>query len=59
MKNKKELLLSAVQLTAVITGAIITAAMNYPLGILFLLPLCAAPLSEIYKLRKKQEELKE
>lgn len=54
MENIKELVLPTMQLTTVITGAIITAAMNYPLGILFLLPLCAAPLSEIYKLKKKQ-----
>ncbi len=53
MENKKELLLSAVQLITVIMGAVITTAINYPQGILFLLPLGAAPLNQISKSRKK------
>ncbi|MBQ7809570.1 MAG: hypothetical protein IJ346_01220 [Clostridia bacterium] len=52
MNDKKDLLLSTIQLITVLTGAAITTAIGYPQGIFFLLPLCAAPLSEIYKIKK-------
>ena len=57
MNNKKDLLLSTIQLITALAGGAVTAAIGYPQGIIFLLPLCAAPLSEIYKLKKKHNNL--
>ena len=53
MENKKELLLTLTQLLALIIGSLAAMAISYPEGILFLLPLGAAPISQIIKMKKK------
>ena len=56
MDKKKDFLLSVVGLAILLVGAVIVLVMDYPLGLLLILPSAIPHIVRLYALRKNHEK---
>lgn len=56
MNKKKDFLLSVVGLAISLVGAVIVLVMDYPLGLLLILPSAIPHIVRLYALRKNNEK---